>query len=111
MRAGSLMPGALSTPDDTSTISAPDNSMARATFSGSSPPARNHGLLKLRPARIFQSTAAPWPPGRVAPYGARASNIKRSATFSYSPAAAGAGAAAAGGAGGGGGGGGARAEA
>ena len=66
-RCGSApSPGALSTPEDTSTICAPDSSMARATLSGSSPPARTRAA-ETAARQTFQSKAAPWPPGPLAP--------------------------------------------
>ena len=46
-RLSLFTPGALSTPEDTSTICAPLTAMARATFSGVSPPARNQGRAKV----------------------------------------------------------------
>ena len=74
IRVGLLTPGALSTPDDTSTIFAPLTAMARAIFSGVRPPAKNQGRAKVRPFNICQSKAAPWPPGRAASVAGTASN-------------------------------------
>ena len=46
-----LTPGALSTPEETSTICAPLTAIARATLSGLRPPARNQGWLKRWPVQ------------------------------------------------------------
>ena len=80
-RSGSLNPGRLSTPDDTSTCSAPDSRTASATLSGVSPPASIHGRFQRRPAISRQSNAWPLPPGRSAPRGGRASTRIWSATL------------------------------
>ena len=58
-----FMPGAVSTPDDTSTPGAPLHAIARATLSAFKPPASSHGFEKLRPRSNCQSNAAPCPPG------------------------------------------------
>src|SRR4029077_1946882 len=57
--SGLLMPGAVSTPDDTSMPGASDAAIARATLSASSPPARSHGFENFRPRSNCQSNAAP----------------------------------------------------
>ncbi len=71
--AGSFTPGALSTPDDTSTCRAPVSRIASATFSGVSPPASIQGRSQWRRASSRQSKASPLPPGRSAPFGGLAS--------------------------------------
>src|SRR5690606_2907762 len=63
IRTGSLTPGALSTPEETSTAGAPVIRAASARLSGDRPPARNHGRSKRRPASRVQSKLAPTPPG------------------------------------------------
>jgi hypothetical protein len=54
---GLLMPGAVSTPDDTSTPGASAARMARPTFSGVMPPASSQGRAKVRPRSNCQSKA------------------------------------------------------
>src|SRR5262249_7758238 len=61
-----FLPASSSTPDDASTKAGFAISMARATFSGVSPPAKPQGRAKLAPDINFQSKAVPRPPGRVA---------------------------------------------
>src|SRR6476661_1356000 len=73
-RASSFSPGARSTPDDTSTMSAPVVTKASQTLSGSSPPDSAKGRSARRPPRACQSKASPWPPGTLEPAGAFASN-------------------------------------
>jgi len=80
MRAGSLSPGARSTPDDTSTPGAPVVSTALRTFVASRPPDTMYGLPISMPARICQSNGTPLPPGSAAPGAGLASNRMRSAT-------------------------------
>ena len=77
-----FMPGASSTPEDTSTPKAPLVRIASATFSGDKPPAKNHGLDQVSWAISSQSNAFALPPGRIASLGGLASNIKKSATAS-----------------------------
>ena len=90
MRDGSFTPGALSTPEDTSTAGAPLTATASATFSGVRPPDSSQRPDRLRPATSRQSKAAPLPPGSAsgAPAGGRASNSSRSAAPAYSSARA-----------------------
>src|SRR3569833_1612665 len=82
MRAASFTPGALSTPEETSTSFAPERAIARATLSEPRPSAKYHGLVKLLPPRIFQSMAWPWPPPHTTPKGKQATNNSKTATFS-----------------------------
>src|SRR5690606_28116230 len=76
IRSGSLTPGALSTPEETSTMGAPEIRTASATFSGDSPPARNQFAGSARFCISVQSNEAPTPPGRSAPWGGLASNSR-----------------------------------
>ena len=76
IRARSLTPGALSTPEETSTIGAPEIRTASETFCGSSPPARNQFAGSARFCISLQSNEAPTPPGRSAPLGGLASNSR-----------------------------------
>src|SRR6056297_1482725 len=69
MRPASFSPGAVSTPDATSTWRAPVWAMARATLSAVSPPANIQGTAQRRPATRDQSKAKALPPGRSAPLG------------------------------------------
>src|SRR5258705_251956 len=79
--SGSLMPGELSTPEDTSTPPARVTRTASATLSTLRPPETMKGSLRSRFSSTCQSNTAPSPPGRVAPFGARASNRMASATL------------------------------
>src|SRR6202167_5928987 len=78
--SGSLTPGAPSTPEETSTPPARLTRMASATLPASRPPETMNGRLRSRFSSRSQSNTAPSPPGRVASFGARASNRIRSAT-------------------------------
>src|SRR5258708_21189434 len=78
--SGSLTPGALSTPEETSTPPARVTQAASATFSAVRPPETMNGSLRSSFSSTRQSNTAPRPPGRVAPLGARASHRMRSAT-------------------------------
>src|SRR6056297_1227034 len=80
MRTSSLRPGAVSTPEETSTCRAPVSRTASATFSGVSPPASIHGTGQRRPAISRQSKESPLPPGSAAPSGGFASTRSWSAT-------------------------------
>ncbi len=75
------MPGAVSTPDDTSTAPAPVSRVASPKLASSSPPARSQGSAILFPARSRQSKESPLPPG-IAPgtAGGFASKSSMSAT-------------------------------
>src|SRR5690606_15026710 len=81
MSASSFTPGALSTPEETSTCRAPVRRIAVATFSGVSPPARIQGQGQYFRATSRQSKASPLPPGSAAPFGGLASMRSWSATF------------------------------
>src|SRR5690606_35773178 len=76
IRSGSLTPGALSTPEETSTIGAPEIRTASVRFSGDSPPARNQFAGSARLRIRVQSNDAPTPPGKSAPFGGLASNSR-----------------------------------
>jgi len=80
IRSGDFTPGAVSTPDETSTATAPLARIASATLSGRNPPARSHGCGASQPASTDHSIATALPPGRVAPAGARGSITKPSAS-------------------------------
>src|SRR5678815_3326588 len=64
--SGDLIPGAVSTPDDTSTTAGCNVEIARATLSGFRPPARTIGMSRpisiARDAMESQSNARPVPP-------------------------------------------------
>src|SRR6476661_1181291 len=77
--SGSLTPGARSTPEETSTPPAPVTLTASATFWALRPPETMNGSLRSRFSSTCQSNTAPSPPGRVASFGATASNKIRSA--------------------------------
>ncbi len=80
MRSGLLTPGAVSTPDETSTMVAPVAAMPSATFSAVNPPDSMNGTRSLTAAMRRQSNASPLPPGSAPArsFGAFASNkIKR----------------------------------
>src|SRR6185312_3995351 len=78
---GSLIPGARSTPEETSTPRAPVMAMASVTLPASRPPDSIHGTPGSTPRNRVQSNLLPRPPGRVASAGGRASNRSRSATL------------------------------
>src|SRR5258708_21618906 len=80
IRAGSLTPGALSTPEETSTPGAPLSAMAAATLSGSSPPDKSHGTDGRNSRVRRQSNGRPLPPGSMASFGGLASISRMSAT-------------------------------
>src|SRR4051812_19610970 len=61
----SLRPGALSTPDDTSSKGAPVDRAASEIFTTSSPPDNAHGSGCTKPSSNFQSKRRPIPPGSV----------------------------------------------
>ena len=84
----SLTPGALSTPEETSTPRAPVSAIAAATVSGSSPPDRSQGRRGAKSRARPQSKGSPLPPGNAAPSRGLASISSRSATCSYGSAAA-----------------------
>src|SRR5207244_4153121 len=63
MRPRSLTPGALSTPDATSTASGRVRRIDSPTFSGRRPPETNSGTGQRRPSRRDQSNGTPVPPG------------------------------------------------
>src|SRR5581483_12210429 len=69
IRDGSLMPGALSTPDETSTTSGDSAAIARATFSGRRPPAR---MMGLRGDRILANASVSSSHGIAVPVPPRA---------------------------------------
>ena len=70
----------LSTPDDTSTAGARVIASACPTLPGSSPPESMKGRPGSSAFSRVQSNGRPSPPGRVASFGARASNRSQSAT-------------------------------
>src|SRR4029077_18505637 len=79
--SGSFTPGALSTPDETSTPGARVMRSASATFSGFKPPESMNGIDKSIFSSRCQSNGLPRPPGRVASRGGRASNSRRFEIF------------------------------
>src|SRR3569833_2802334 len=76
----SLTPSARSTPEETSTPCGRVMRMACARLPALSPPDSMNGVLRLRFSSTCQSNGTPSPPGRVASFGAWASNRMRSAT-------------------------------
>src|SRR5579863_2803200 len=81
--SGSFRPGALSTPEETSTPPARVTRTASVTLPALNPPETMNGISRSRFSRRCQSNTAPRPPGRVASLGAWASNRMRSATSAY----------------------------
>src|SRR5262245_37384909 len=80
--SGFFIPGASSTPDETSTVRAPVAATAPARLPILSPPASIQGSAQARPAISDQSKLTALPPGS-APFisgGGLASNSSRSAT-------------------------------
>src|SRR5579885_704724 len=61
---GSLTPGALSTPEETSTPRAPVIAIASTTLPGLRPPDSIHGTPASTPRSRVQSNVLPRPPGR-----------------------------------------------
>src|ERR1700733_9331203 len=78
--AGSLTPGRVSTPDETSTALAPEMRTASARLPAWRPPDSIQGKGQRRACSNSQSKASALPPGRVASRGGRASNISQSAS-------------------------------
>jgi hypothetical protein len=77
--AASLTPGAVSTPEDTSTPAGRVAAMAAATVWGVRPPESMKPSEGSSALSRLQSKVAPWPPGRVASLGGLASSSSRSA--------------------------------
>ena len=66
MRAGSFTPGALSTPEDTSTPGARVMRQRRRDVLGVEPARQHEGLCEIEARQELQSNGTPLPPGSVA---------------------------------------------